>query len=167
MDRLQQQGSRFQSYQATFKASDVEVNLVDPIQAKPKPRKEDLVRGISKGFTDHMLEIEWNEDDGWGKPKISPYHNLQLSPAAKVLHYSQELFEGTKVFRGKDGKIRLFRHEMNFERMNRTAERSALPTFDCLEMKELLRKLVSIEQEWVPHSEDSSLYIRPALIGTE
>ncbi|CAL4135118.1 unnamed protein product [Meganyctiphanes norvegica] len=165
VDILRQQGSRFLSYQATFKASDLEVEFADPSQLKFKPKVEDLKFG--KDFTDHMLEIKWTEADGWGKPKISPYHNLQMDPAAKVLHYSVELFEGMKGFRGRDGQLRMFRPEMNMARMNNTAARSALPTFDGGELIELLKKLVSIDQEWVPHSESASIYIRPTMIGTE
>lgn len=72
-----------------------------------------------------------------------------------------------KAFRGVDDEIRLFRPGMNMARMNRTAARSALPTFDGDELIHLLKKLVSVDQEWVPHTESSSLYIRPTLIGTE
>ena len=72
-----------------------------------------------------------------------------------------------KAFRGVDDEIRLFRPDMNMARMNRTAARSSLPTFDGEELISLLKKLVSVDQEWVPHTESSSLYIRPTLIGTE
>lgn len=72
-----------------------------------------------------------------------------------------------KAFRGVDDEIRLFRPDKNMERMNRTAARSSLPNFDGKELIELLKKVVSIDQEWVPHTESSSLYIRPTLIGTE
>lgn len=72
-----------------------------------------------------------------------------------------------KAFRGRDDEIRLFRPDKNMERMNRTAARSALPNFDGNELIEILKKLISIDQEWVPHAESSSLYIRPTMIGTE
>lgn len=72
-----------------------------------------------------------------------------------------------KAFRGQDDEIRLFRPDKNMERMNRTAARSALPNFDGNELIEILKKLISIDQEWVPHAESSSLYIRPTMIGTE
>ncbi|XP_050732142.1 branched-chain-amino-acid aminotransferase, cytosolic-like [Eriocheir sinensis] len=114
-----------------------------------------------------MLKIYYTRDSGWGAPRITPLQDLRLHPAAKVLHYSVELFEGMKAFRGVDDEIRLFRPGMNMARMNRTAARSALPTFDSEELITLLKKLVNVDQEWVPHTESSSLYIRPTLIGTE
>ncbi len=92
---------------------------------------------------------------------------LELHPAAKVLHYAQELFEGMKANRGADGKIRFFRPMHNMVRMNLTARRACLPTFDSRELMECVRRLVQLERDWVPHSEAASLYVRPTLIGTE
>ncbi|XP_069193336.1 branched-chain-amino-acid aminotransferase, cytosolic-like isoform X2 [Procambarus clarkii] len=150
---------------ASFKASEVHIDFCPPEQLKSKPAVKDLVFG--RHFTDHMLKISYTDTSGWGKPRITPLQDLRLHPAAKVLHYAVELFEGMKAFRGVDDEIRLFRPEKNMERMNRTATRSSLPNFDGNELIELLKKLISIDQEWVPHAESSSLYIRPTLIGTE
>lgn len=72
-----------------------------------------------------------------------------------------------KAYRGVDGKIRIFRPEKNMERMNQSAVRAGLPTFDGSNLIKCLCRLVSIDQEWVPHSESSSLYIRPTLIGID
>jgi branched-chain amino acid aminotransferase len=72
-----------------------------------------------------------------------------------------------KAYRGVDGKVRIFRPEMNMERMNRTAVRAGLPVFDGGELIKCLCRLISIDQEWVPHSESSSLYIRPTFIGID
>lgn len=118
-------------------------------------------------MTDHMFEVEWNFDKGWGTPKIVPIHNLSLHPASKVLHYATELFEGLKAYRGVDGKIRLFRPDMNMKRMLASAERTDLPLFDGNELIKCMKKLISIDQEWVPYSDSCSLYVRPTLIGTE
>lgn len=68
-----------------------------------------------------------------------------------------------KAFRGVDGKIRLFRPELNMARMNSSAQRSGLPTFEPEEFIKCISRLVSIDQEWVPHTESASLYIRPTL----
>lgn len=114
-----------------------------------------------------MLEVEWTESAGWGRPRISPIHNIQLHPSAQVFHYATELFEGTKAYRGVDNKIRLFRPELNMKRMNVTAQRATLPTFNGDELIRCIRKLVEIEKEWVPYSQTSTLYIRPTLIATE
>ncbi|XP_071522471.1 branched-chain-amino-acid aminotransferase, cytosolic isoform X5 [Panulirus ornatus] len=158
-------GARCMSSIPSFKASDLHIEFCPPEQLKRKPAVKDLVFG--RNFTDHMLKIYYNDKSGWGQPRITPLQDLRLHPAAKVLHYSVELFEGMKAFRGVDDEIRLYRPEKNMERMNRTAARSSLPTFDGKELIELLKKLVSIDQEWVPHTESSSLYIRPSMIGTE
>lgn len=72
-----------------------------------------------------------------------------------------------KAYRGVDGQIRIFRPELNMERMNKSAERAGLPQFDSEHMIRCICRLISIDQEWVPHSEAASLYIRPTLIGTE
>uniref|UniRef100_A0A673WSV5 Branched-chain-amino-acid aminotransferase n=1 Tax=Salmo trutta TaxID=8032 RepID=A0A673WSV5_SALTR len=132
---------------------------------KPKPDPASLVFG--KQFSDHMLTIYWSEKEGWKVPQIKPFQNLSLHPATSALHYSIELFEGMKAFRGVDNHIRLFRPNLNMERMHRTADRSCLPLFDKVELLECIRKLVEVDQEWVPYSLDASLYIRPTYIGIE
>lgn len=122
---------------------------------------------FGKHFSDHMLTITWSESSGWDAPQIKPFQNLSLHPASSALHYSIELFEGMKAFRGDDDKIRLFRPMMNMERMHRSAERCCLPRFDKPELLECIKKLVEVDQEWVPYSQNTSLYIRPTFIGTE
>lgn len=132
---------------------------------KPKPPVEELAFG--KMFTDHMLTIDWNHKEGWKNPEIKPFENFSIHPAAKVLHYAQELFEGMKAYRGVDGRIRMFRPMHNMARMNLTASRACLPTFDGHELLECIRQLVVMDQDWVPHCMSSSLYIRPTMIGVE
>lgn len=83
-----------------------------------------------------------------------------------IFSHSQ-LFEGMKAYRGVDGKIRVFRPDMNMHRMNLSAQRLGLPTFDGLELMRCMSRLISIDQEWVPHTESASLYIRPTIIGIE
>lgn len=72
-----------------------------------------------------------------------------------------------KAYRGVDGKIRLFRPDLNMKRLLRGAKRQMLPTFDADEYIGCLKRLIKIEQEWIPHSETSSLYLRPTFIGTD
>lgn len=81
--------------------------------------------------------------------------------------YRLQLFEGMKAYRGVDGRIRIFRPNMNMNRMNMSAKRSGLPTFDGDDFIKCISRLVSIDQEWVPHTEQASLYIRPTLIGID
>ncbi|XP_007441991.2 branched-chain-amino-acid aminotransferase, mitochondrial-like, partial [Python bivittatus] len=147
----------------TFKASDLQIELNKHL--KPKPDFSKLVFG--KNFTDHMLTVEWNSEKGWGKPHIKPFQNLSLHPASSALHYSVELFEGMKAFRGSDERIRLFRPMMNMDRMLRSSHRACLPAFDQSELLECIRQLIRVDQDWVPHSNTASLYIRPIFIGTE
>ncbi|XP_034045952.1 branched-chain-amino-acid aminotransferase, mitochondrial [Thalassophryne amazonica] len=148
---------------SSFKAADLSVERCT--ECKPKPDPTTLVFG--KQFSDHMLTVNWSQQSGWEAPEIKPFQNLSLHPASSALHYSIELFEGMKAFRGVDNHIRLFRPMLNMERMHRSAARSCLPLFDKAELLQCIRKLVEIDQEWVPYSLDASLYIRPTFIGTE
>ena len=153
-----------------------------PSELKGKPPVDDL--GFGKHFTDHMLRIKWTQSKGWEAPVICKLQNMEIHPAAKVnkelqnckqtadyfafkvLHYAQELFEGMKAYRGVDNEIRMFRPMHNMTRMLVSARRSCLPTFEPLELVHCIRKLIQIEQEWVPHTSSSSLYLRPTMIGT-
>ncbi|XP_068855368.1 branched-chain-amino-acid aminotransferase, mitochondrial isoform X2 [Aphelocoma coerulescens] len=150
-------------YNRTFRASELEVERSGTPKTPPAP--QELLFG--KFFTDHMLTVEWGRDGGWGRPKIRPFQELRLHPASSALHYAVELFEGLKAFRGDDDKIRLFRPELNMERMERSARRVCLPEFDGRELLECIRALVRLEGRWVPRDPQSSLYIRPVFIGTE
>ncbi|XP_035470821.2 branched-chain-amino-acid aminotransferase, mitochondrial [Scophthalmus maximus] len=150
-------------FASSFKAADLSIE--HNAACKPKPDPSSLVFG--KQFSDHMLTINWSEKGGWEAPQIKPFQNLSLHPASSSLHYSIELFEGMKAFRGVDNHVRLFRPMLNMERMHRSADRSSLPLFDKGELLECIRKLVELDQEWVPYSQDASLYIRPTFIGIE
>ncbi|XP_051890279.1 branched-chain-amino-acid aminotransferase, cytosolic [Pristis pectinata] len=165
MEHINQEivGNSPQPVADTFKASDLEVQMAETLAEKPD------INHLSFGtvFTDHMLMIHWTLTRGWEKPQIKPMQNLSLHPAVSALHYSVELFEGLKAFRGVDNKIRLFRPMLNMDRMLRSTIRAALPTFDRTELLECIKKLVELEKEWVPYSKDESLYIRPTFIGTE
>ncbi|KAM3968095.1 branched chain amino acid transaminase [Aphomia sociella] len=154
------------SREHSFKYDDLQVTLAAPYQLQPKPDVVDL--GFGKYFTDHMLKIQYHKElGGWQKPEITPFENLSIHPAAKALHYAVQLFEGLKAYRGVDDKIRLFRPHKNMDRMNLAAQRSGLPMFNGEELVKCMKRLIQIDQEWVPHSETSTLYIRPTLIGIE
>jgi len=150
---------------ASFDSSQLQVDFAPPSKLRPKPPANDL--GFGKHFSDHMLRIKWTSEEGWGVPKIGPLEPFQMHPAAKVLHYAQELFEGMKAYRGVDDKVRMFRPLHNMARLNGSAERACLPTFEGEELVKCMRRLIQIDQEWIPHTEASSLYIRPTMIGTE
>jgi len=148
---------------STFRASDTIINKTQ--RGNPKPDADKLVFGAS--YADHMLTIKHTNKSGWEKPVIEPLKELSIHPGAKVLHYATEIFEGMKAYRGDDGKIRLFRPDLNMKRMLTSAERSVLPTFDGNELLECIKKLIQVDADWVPKSKSSTLYIRPTLIGTE
>jgi hypothetical protein len=110
----------------TFYYDEMDIIRAEPSQMLQKPTNLDEFK-FGHSFADHMMEADWHIDHGWAKPLISPLHNFNLHPGAKVLHYAIELFEGMKAYRGVDNKIRIFRPEQNMERMRRTALRSSLP----------------------------------------
>ncbi|KAM9672447.1 branched-chain-amino-acid aminotransferase, cytosolic isoform 3-T3 [Trichechus inunguis] len=147
----------------TFKAKDLIITPTTILKEKPDPNG--LVFGTV--FTNHMLTVEWSSEFGWERPHIKPFQNLSLHPGSSVLHYAVELFEGLKAFRGVDNKIRLFRPNLNMDRMYQSAVRATLPVFDKEELLECIQQLVKLDQEWVPYSTSASLYIRPTFIGTE
>lgn len=146
----------------SFRASDITIEKTTNSKT-PLPREE-LVFG--KTFTDHMLEIEWTADKGWGKPHISPYHNLSLDPASCVLHYAFELFEGMKAYLDENDNVRTFRPDMNMARMKRSAIRASLPDFDGEELIKSIEQLLLVDKKFIPKGDGYSLYIRPTLIGT-
>lgn len=160
--RLNMSSLRKLSGLAPLDASKLEfIQTTSPSEKLPK---EKLVFG--KLFSDHMLEIEWNADSGWGTPIISPRHNLSLDPLTIVFHYGFELFEGMKAYRDKNDNIRTFRPNKNMTRMNASAERIALPTFDGEELLKLIDKLLIADKSFVPHGAGYSLYLRPTMIAT-
>ncbi|KAH9067019.1 branched-chain amino acid aminotransferase II [Lactarius deliciosus] len=117
-------------------------------------------------MTDHMLYMDFTPERGWSPPQIKPYGPLSLDPACSCFQYCPSVFEGMKAYLGPDGTPRLFRPQLNMERMVRSAERVALPPFDADALLILIRRLVAIEARWIPRARGCSLYIRPTLIGT-
>lgn len=114
-----------------------------------------------------MLSVEWTASNGWLAPQIIPYQNLSLDPATCVFHYAFECFEGMKAYRNEKGEIRLFRPYKNMERLNNSSSRIALPTFEGQEFINLISKLVSLDERFVPAHRGYSLYLRPTMIGTQ
>lgn len=133
---------------------------------KQKPEDESKL-GFGRIFSDHMLRIDYNEGQGWHDARVTPLENLSLHPASAVLHYSQEIFEGAKCYRRADGGMNLFRIRDNFERMNRSAARMGMATIPAELYLESLMALLSVDKEWTPHQEGTSLYIRPTMIATK
>lgn len=113
-----------------------------------------------------MFTQVYDDGQGWHDAQIRPYENFSLSPAAAVLHYSQEIFEGLKAYRRRDGGINLFRPEANAARFNRSARRMVMPEVDEAFHVQAMKELVALDSAWVPSDNGSSLYLRPAMIAT-
>ncbi len=123
--------------------------------------------GFGNHFTDHMVDICWSEMGGWHRPRVQPYGPIALDPAASVLHYGQEIFEGLKAYRHADGSIWSFRPEANAARLQRSAVRMALPELPTEYFIESLKQLIAVDARWVPSATETSLYLRPFMFAKE
>ena len=132
---------------------------------KEKPAGPDIPFGVFT--TDHMFLMNYSTDKGWYDPRIVPYAPFQIDPACMVLHYAQEIFEGMKAYRDAEGKVRLFRPEENFKRMNNSCQRMSIPQIDVDFCVEAVKQLVTLEKDWVPTAPNTSLYIRPFIFATD
>ncbi|MCV2394035.1 branched-chain amino acid aminotransferase [Actinotalea sp. M2MS4P-6] len=137
------------------------------------PRSEseraELIASPSFGvvFTDHMARVTWTADEGWTDRRVEPYGPLQLDPAAAVLHYGQEIFEGLKAYRHADGSIWTFRPEKNAARFAASARRLALPELSVEDFLGSIEALVAVDGAWVPGADETSLYLRPFMFAAE
>lgn len=132
---------------------------------KQKPDQNNL--GFGQYFTDHMFIMNYTEGKGWHDPRIVPYGPLTLDPSTMVFHYGQAIFEGLKAYKTKEGKILLFRPIKNMERINISNDRICIPPIDPEFAVEAVKALVSIDKDWIPEAEGTSLYIRPFIIATD
>ncbi|RYN63043.1 hypothetical protein AA0117_g12862 [Alternaria alternata] len=124
----------------------------------------------TKDHSDHILTVSWTAKNGWSSPRITPYTNLSLPPTANALHYATACFEGMKLYRGFDGKLRLFRPLENCQRLLDSATRISLPAFEPEELQKLISELCRVDgPRWLPRntSKGSCLYIRPTMIGID
>lgn len=144
----------------------IKITQVEPGKLKPKPADESNL-GFGDIFTDHMFTMNYETSKGWFDPHIGPYSPVSVDPAAMGIHYGQEIFEGLKAYRAKDGGIYLFRARDNFERFNRSARRICMAEVDIDVAMEGMKKLILLDRDWVPRSPGTSLYIRPTMFATE
>ncbi|MFC1553806.1 branched-chain amino acid aminotransferase [candidate division KSB1 bacterium] len=145
---------------------EIKIIKVQESELKKKPDK-DTPLGFGKIFTDHMFQMNYEPEKGWFDPVIKKFEDIPLPPSAIVFHYAQEVFEGMKAYPRADGKIGLFRPEMNFKRLNGSAERLCMPTIPLdLQMK-AVEELLKVDNSWFPAGEFESMYIRPTMIATE
>lgn len=132
----------------------------------PKQKQTENL-GFGKVFSDHMFVCDYERGKGWYNARIIPFQNLTMHPAATVLHYGAEIFEGLKAYRTADGSVQLFRPIENVKRMNNSAERIGLPQMPEEDMLKAITEFVKTEQDWVPYGAGESLYLRPFMFGAD
>ncbi|WP_120717690.1 branched-chain amino acid aminotransferase [Tsuneonella amylolytica] len=123
--------------------------------------------GFGTVFTDHMVTVDYTAGEGWHSARIGPREPLSIDPACAVLHYAQEIFEGLKAYRHPDGSFALFRPEENAARMNRSADRLAMPHMPEELFVAACRELVLKDADWFPTVDGGSLYLRPFMFASE
>ncbi len=133
---------------------------------KPKPTDENNL-GFGKYFTDHMFIMDYDEGQGWHDGRIVPYAPIEIDPASCVLHYAQMMFEGMKAYLRPDGRLQLFRPDMNAKRMANTAYRMAMPELPEDILVSAVEALLREDKDWMPKAPGTSMYIRPFIFGNE
>jgi branched-chain amino acid aminotransferase len=143
----------------------MELIVTEAEKLKDKPDESSL--GFGNIFTDHMFNMDYDSDKGWHSARIEPYAPLALDPSTMFLHYAQGAFEGLKAYRTNSGNIQLFRPQENFKRLNRSCRRLCIPEIDEDFALDALKRLLTIEKNWVPGQPETSLYIRPTIIAMD
>ena len=144
----------------------LDIKITKTTAPKEKPAKGQKL-GFGKIFTDHMFVMNYTEGKGWHDPRIEPFHNISLSPAAMVYHYGQEMFEGLKAYKGPDGNVFLFRPDMNAKRTNDTNDRLVIPQIPVEDFVQAVAAIVDVDRDWIPTEPGTSLYVRPFIIATD
>lgn len=139
---------------------------ITPTQNK-KEKPDQTKLGFGRYFTDHMFLMDYDEGQGWHDARIVPFGNLSLSPATMVFHYAQEMFEGMKAYLSPEGKILLFRPDMNAKRLNNTNRRMIIPEIPEEDFVDAVKAIVKYDADWIPTAPGTSLYIRPFIIATD
>ena len=121
----------------------LDIKITKTTNPQPKPAKGQKL-GFGKIFTDHMFVMNYTEGKGWHDPRVEPFHNISLSPAAMVYHYGQEMFEGLKAYKGADGEVYLFRPDMNAKRTNATNDRLVIPQLPVEDFVQAVSTVVDV-----------------------
>ena len=121
---------------------------------------------FGKHFADHMFVADYRDGD-WHDCRIVPFGNFTMHPALSSLHYGQSIFEGLKAEKDAEGNPIIFRPLKNFNRFNISADRMAMPEVPQELFMNAIDKLVTLDRDWIPTAQDSSLYIRPYMFATE
>ena len=146
------------SMDTTFQVRQCETSAIDQVDFNNI--------AFGKVFSDHVFIMDY-EDGEWKKGRIEPFGPMKMSPASMVLHYGQAIFEGMKAYRQQDGNASLFRPGDNINRFNLSAKRMCMPEVPADIFMQALVELVGLDNDWVPSSDDASLYIRPFMFATD
>ncbi len=158
-------------FNQVFNIMDTAINTTFPIEIHKSPVSHistvdfDQLQ-FGKVFTDHMFEADYI-DGKWTNCTIRPLSTLQLHPATSALHYGQAVFEGMKAFKTTEGKVMLFRPDANFRRLNESCVRMAIPELPEELFMDALFQLVRIDADWIPNTDEGSMYIRPFVFATD
>jgi len=144
---------------------DYQIDVQLSTNKKEKPAFNQLSFGTV--FTDHMFVMDYTKGKGWHDARIVPYQPITLDPASIIFHYGQTVFEGLKAYVTKENEVVLFRPDENMKRLNRSNERLCIPEIDEEFALFALKKLISIDKDWVPNVEGTSLYVRPFIFADE
>ena len=123
--------------------------------------------GFGRIFTDHMVTIRYADGKGWFEPRVEARAPIPLDPAAAVLHYAQEIFEGLKAYKLADGGVAMFRPDANAARFAQSAQRMAMPAVPAETFLQSLHEIITVDRAWLPQSEEGSLYLRPFAYASE
>ena len=121
---------------------------------------------FGKIYTDHMFMADYRDGE-WKNSRVVPYGHISISPATPAIHYGQAIFEGMKAMKSPTGDVLVFRPADNWMRLNVSGERICMPPVPEELFMEGLSTLISLDQNWVPKDEGSSLYIRPFLFSAD
>ena len=142
----------------------MEIKITRTTSPKEKPHGK---LGFGTVMSDHMFLMNYTAGQGWHDARIVPYGPLTLEPCCMVLHYAQEIFEGLKAYRTSGGHVQLFRPQENARRMIDSCERLCIPAIPEEDFVQAVKELVSVDRDWVPTEEGTSLYVRPFVFATD
>ncbi|MCI9487841.1 MAG: branched-chain amino acid aminotransferase [Lachnospiraceae bacterium] len=145
------------------------LNIKIELTKNPKA-KPDMVNNppaFGSMTTDHMFIMDYNKEKGWHDARIVPYSTIQVEPICMSFHYAQEIFEGMKAFKSKDGNPLLYRPDMNAKRFQRSARRVMIPEIPVEDYIQAVTEFVKLEKDWIPTEPETSLYLRPVCFATQ
>jgi branched-chain amino acid aminotransferase len=122
--------------------------------------------GFGNIFSDHMFSMKY-QHGRWQQPEVLPYGPVSVDPANATLHYGQAVFEGLKAFMGEDGVVRIFRPDMNYERLCNSCQRLCIPVPGEDHFYAAMESLIQLDHGWIPRKRGQALYIRPIIFSDE